>query len=488
MSKLQKLFKHTFIYGLATVLPRVISLILTRLYVQELNSTADFGVYSGLFVYLILGNVLLSYGMETAFFRFMNKEEDKRKVQSTALTSLFVSSLSFFVVALFARNFISEWLQYDVNLITFCIIILTLDALVVIPFAQLRNEGKSLTYVIIKIGNVTVNLLLNLFFFLLLPKLKDNAFWDFFYFENQVYYIFISNIMASLLTLVVLLPIYFKIRLDFSFVLWKKMFRYAFPVLIAGIAFAVNEGFDRVFLRMLLPVETADNTIGIYSACYKMGVFMTLFVTAYKLGVEPFFFSNAQNKDAPQTYALVTEYFTIFGAFILLFITVFTDIFKRILINNPAYWEALWVVPVVLLANLCLGIYHSLSVWYKVTDRTQFGAYISILGMVITILLNFLLIPVISYKGAALATLATYLVMMLVSYFVGQRKYPIPYNINKILFYLIFSVLASFFTFYIFDRNMYVGTFLLLLYIFVVFQKEAGIRKMLKAYLSKKKA
>ncbi|MFK8296759.1 polysaccharide biosynthesis C-terminal domain-containing protein [Capnocytophaga cynodegmi] len=488
MSKLQKLFKHTFIYGLATVLPRVISLILTRLYVQELNSTADFGVYSGLFVYLILGNVLLSYGMETAFFRFMNKEEDKRKVQSTALTSLFVSSLSFFVVALFARNFISEWLQYDVNLITFCVIILTLDALVVIPFAQLRNEGKSLTYVIIKIANVTVNLLLNLFFFLLLPKLKDNAFWDFFYFENQVYYIFISNIMASLQTLVVLLPIYFKIRLDFSFVLWKKMFRYAFPVLIAGIAFAVNEGFDRVFLRMLLPVETADNTIGIYSACYKMGVFMTLFVTAYKLGVEPFFFSNAQDKNAPQTYALVTEYFTIFGAFILLFITVFTDIFKLILINNPAYWEALWVVPVVLLANLCLGIYHSLSVWYKVTDRTQFGAYISILGMVITILLNFLLIPVISYKGAALATLATYLVMMLVSYFVGQRKYPIPYNINKILFYLIFSVLASFFAFYVFDRNMYVGTFLLLLYIFVVFQKEAGIRKMLKGYLSKKKA
>ncbi|GIM50976.1 polysaccharide biosynthesis protein [Capnocytophaga cynodegmi] len=488
MSKLQKLFKHTFIYGLATVLPRVISLILTRLYVQELNSTADFGVYSGLFAYLILGNVLLSYGMETAFFRFMNREEDKSKVQSTALTSLFVSSLSFFVVALFVRNFISEWLQYDVNLITFCIIILTLDALVVIPFAQLRNEGKSLTYVIIKIANVIVNLLLNLFFFLLLPKLKDNAFWDFFYFENQVYYIFISNIMASLLTLIVLLPIYFKIRLDFSFDLWKKMFRYAFPVLIAGIAFAVNEGFDRVFLRMLLPVETADNTIGIYSACYKMGVFMTLFVTAYKLGVEPFFFSNAQNKDAPQTYALVTEYFTIFGAFILLFITVFTDIFKLILINNPAYWEALWVVPVVLLANLCLGIYHSLSVWYKVTDRTQFGAYISILGMVITILLNFLLIPVISYKGAALATLATYLVMMLVSYFVGQRKYPIPYNINKILFYLIFSVLASFFTFYVFDRNMYVGTFLLLLYIFVVFQKEAGIRKMLKVYLNKKKA
>ncbi|MFK8301753.1 polysaccharide biosynthesis C-terminal domain-containing protein [Capnocytophaga stomatis] len=486
MSKLQKLFKHTLIYGLATVLPRVISLILTPLYVDKLNSTADFGVYSTLFVYLILGNVLLSYGMETAFFRFVNKENDKRKVQSTALTSLFISSLSFLIIALLARNFISEWLKYDVNLITFCIIILTLDALVVIPFAQLRNAGKSLTYAIIKIGNVTVNLLLNLFFFFVLPKFENNSFWGFLQIENQVYYIFIANAIASLLTFIVLLPIYFQIRFGFSFALWKQMLRYGFPILIAGIAFAVNEGFDRVFLRMLLPFETADATIGIYSACYKMGVFMTLFVTAYKLGVEPFFFSNAQDKNAPQTYALVTEYFTIFGAFILLFITVFIDVFKLFLIPNAAYWEALWIVPVILLANLCLGVYHSLSVWYKVTDRTHVGAYISILGMLITVLLNFLLIPVISYKGAALATLATYVVMMLTSYFIGQKKYPIPYNVRKIGFYLGFSVLASFLSFYVFGRNIYVGISLLLLYIFAVFQKETEIKKRLKSVLTKR--
>ncbi len=453
-------------------MPRVLTLLLTRLYVDKLD-TDKFGIYSGLFVYLILGNVLLSYGMETAFFRFMNKNINREKVQSTALTSLFVSSLLFLIVAFSLRNYIAEWLNYDVRFITYSIYILVFDALVVIPFAWLRNQGKSLTYAVLKIGNVVVNLSLNLFFFLILEKESVKV-------ENGVYYIFMSNLVASLLTFVVLLPLYFRIKLRFSFSLWKEMFRYAFPVLIAGIAFAVNEGFDRVFLRMLLPADTADATIGIYSACYKMGVFMTLFVTAYKLGVEPFFFSNAQEKNAPQTYALITEYFTIFGAFILLFISVYTDFFKFLFIRDSAYWEALWVVPVILLANLCLGIYHSLSVWYKITDRTNFGAYISVIGMIITVILNFLLIPIISYKGSALATLATYFVMMSVSYFVGQKKYPIPYNIKKMSFYLIFSVLSSFLVFYVLDRNVYVGTVFMLIYILIVIKKEPQLQKILK--------
>lgn len=264
------------------------------------------------------------------------------------------------------------------------------------------------------------------------------------------------------------------------------MVRYAFPILVAGIAFAVNEGFDRVFLRMLLPAETAEATIGVYSACYKMGVFMTLFVTAYKLGIEPFFFSNAHDKNAPKTYALITEYFTIFGAGMLLFITVFTDLFKKILIPTPAFWEALWIVPIILLANLCLGIYHSLSVWYKITDRTHFGAYLSVLGMIITVTLNFVLIPIIGYKGSALATLATYWVMMLVSYWVGQKKYPIPYNTKKIGMYLTISIVFSFLSFYIFNRNLYIGIFLLLIYVGIVLLKEPEITQRLKSIRTRK--
>jgi len=313
---LRKLFKDTIIYGIATVLPRVLTLLLTRLYVNKLD-TADFGIYSGLFVYLILGNVLLSYGMET------DKGEQKKKVQSTALTSLTISSLVFLLLAYLLRYAIASWLNYDVQYIAFAIYILVLDALVVIPFAWLRNKGKAKLYAMVKIGNTALNLALNIYYlnYLSAENLATNG---------GVYYIFLANVIASLATFIVLLPIYLKIRFKFYYPLWKEMMIYAFPVLLAGIAFAVNEGFDRVFLRMLLPADTADGTIGIYSACYKMGVFMNLFVTAYKLGIEPFFFSSAQDKNAPKTYARITEYFIVCGGFILLFITVFTDVFKLI--------------------------------------------------------------------------------------------------------------------------------------------------------------
>ncbi|MDO5608046.1 MAG: oligosaccharide flippase family protein [Capnocytophaga sp.] len=472
MSNLKRLFKHTFIYGIATVLPRFLSLFLTPLYV-DLLPTSDYGIYSGLLAYLIMGNVLLSYGMETAFFRFMNKNADRKKVQSTALSSLFISSLVFFVVAWLLRENIARWIRYDEAFVSYSIAILTLDALVVIPFAWFRNEGKPVRYAVVKIGNVGVNLLLNLFLFLLLPKLAENGnFWNNLIFENKVHYIFIANLTASLLTFLVLLPIYFKIRLGLSRLLLSQMLRYAYPVLIAGIAFSINEGFDRIFLRMLLPADTADTTIGIYAACYKMGVFMTLFVTAYKLGVEPFFFSNAKEKDAPQTYASVTLYFTIFGSFVLLFVTVFTDWLKYLLIPNSDYWEALWIVPIILLANLCLGIYHSLSVWYKVTDRTNYGAIISVVGAVITIIANFTLIPLWSYKGAALATLAAYSSMLLISYCIGQKKYPIPYSLQKIGLYFGYSVIASLLVFYVFNRTLLIGVFFLVGYLLMVFFLE----------------
>ena len=422
---LRKLFKDTIIYGIATVLPRVLTLLLTRLYVNKLD-TADFGIYSGLFVYLILGNVLLSYGMETAFFRFMNKGEQKKKVQSTALTSLTISSLVFLLLAYLLRYSIASWLNYDVQYIVFAIYILVLDALVVIPFAWLRNKGKAKLYAMVKIGNTALNLGLNIYYLNYLSAETLTA-------NGGVYYIFLANVIASLATFIVLLPIYLKIRFKFYYPLWKQMMIYAFPVLLAGIAFAVNE-------------------------------FMNLFVTAYKLGIEPFFFSSAQDKNAPKTYARITEYFIVCGGFILLFITVFTDVFKLILIPNKAYWDALWIVPIILLANLCLGIYHSLSVWYKVTDRTSFGAIVSLVGMAITVVFNFALIPWLSYKGAALATLITYGAMMFISYYYGQKYYPIPYKKRKIKIFLGMSVLFSFINFYAFGNSIYIGILFLLIY------------------------
>lgn len=477
MSALKKLFKHTFIYGLATVLPRVLGLILTPLYITQLPK-ADYGIYISLMVYLIIGNVVLSYGMETAFFRFINKNDNKKEIQSTALTSILISAILFLILSVVLKDKLALWLDYELDFIMYAILILFLDALVVIPFAWYRNKEMPIKYSVIKIFNVIINLSFNLFFFLILPVLtegKKDSFLNTITFENKVHYIFISNLIASLITLLILLPLYFRIGFHFNKKLWKQMLYYAFPVLIAGLAFSINEGVDKLILRYLLPENTADAEVGGYGACYKLGVFMTLFITAFKLGVEPFFFSQANKKDAKETYANITLYFSIFGALILLFVVVYTDYLKYLLIPKESYWEALWIVPIILLANLCLGIYHNLSVWYKITDRTKFGAYISVFGAIVTLALNFILIPFISYKGSAIATLAAYGSMMILSYYFGQKKYPIPYNLKKIGSYLGVSILFSFLSFYVFERNILIGSGLLLVFLVIVYYSEKDL-------------
>lgn len=483
MVRLMHLFKHTAIYGLATVLPRLLGLVLTPLHIKNLHES-EYGIYQGIFAYMILGNVLLTYGMETAFFRFVNKESDKDKIQSTAITSLFFSTLSFFIVAWSLQDYIADWTNYSRVFVKYAIVILVLDTWAVIPFAWFRNNGKSINYTLIKIGNVCINLGLNLFFFLILPQwIPHSSLWKWLDFEEKIHYVFIANLTASLLTFLLLLGVYRKIKFGFSFVFWKKMLRYSLPVLVAGIAFSINEGFDRIFIRMLYPDNIADAIVGIYAACYKMGVFMTLFITAYKLGVEPFFFSMASDKKAPSTYASVTQYFIAFCSFIVLVVSTYTDIFKQILIPNVAYWEALWIVPLILIANMFLGIYHSLSVWYKVTDRTHYGAYISLIGGVITIVGNWMLIPIIGYRGSAITTLLAYGGMMLISYLIGQRKYPIPYRLFPIGIYLSLSIITSVLNFYFLNRNIWSGSFFILLYVIVVIYFE---RKVIRNFFKNK--
>lgn len=492
MGALQKLFKHTFIYGLATVLPRLLSFVLTRLYTDKLP-TENYGIYAALFVYLMIGNVVLSYGMETAFFRFMNKDQSKEKVQSTALSSILMTAIGFLVVAYIMKDFIAFVLDFDVQFIVYGIWILFLDALCIIPFAWMRNNEMPLRYSYIKIFNVVVNLGFNLFFFLALTQvLATSTFfdtWDWIVFDNQVHYIFIANVIASLVTFLIVLPMYFKIGIQFDLAIWKKMIRYAIPVLIAGVAYTVNEGFDRILLKYLLPEDVAEKTVGIYAACYKLGAFMTLFVTAFKLGVEPFFFSHANSKNSKSIYADTTLYFTIFGTFIFLFVVAYSDVFKLILIPNPAYWDAIWIVPFILLANLCLGIYHNLSVWYKITDRTSFGAYVSLFGAFLTLGLNFLLIPLISFKGSAIATLIAYSAMMLVSYYYGQKNHPIPYNLKKIGSYLGVSIVFSALSFYVFDRNIVVGTLFVLVFLVLIYKLEnQELKRLIQSLRSRKQS
>lgn len=474
MSLYKNLFKQTLIYGLATVLPRMISFLLNPLYVDRLPRQ-EFADVSIVFAWLVFFNVVMSYGMETSFFRFYNKEENKKNVISTATISIFWSSIAFLFLALLNRKILASWSGIEVEYVTYTIWILTLDALVIIPFSKLRAEKRPMVYAAIKIGSVVLNFSLNIFFLAILPNLAQQnptGFLNTIYYENfQVGYIFVSNLIASLLTFAVLSTDYLKIRWRFDFQLWKQMMKYGFPILVAGIAFAINEHFDKILLEWL---HVSKSDIGAYAACYKIGMFMVLFRTAYTLGIEPFFFSHASNENAKQTYATITKYFVIFGSFICFFVIVFIDLLKRPLVPNPDYWNAIKVVPLIVVANFFLGIYTNLSVWYKLIDRTKIGAYISIIGALVTLALNYLLIPSMSYYGSAIATIAAYGSMMIISYKMGQKHYPIPYDMNKILSYLGITIVFSAISFYIpfLRENYYIKVLLLALFMYFIYYNE----------------
>ena len=484
MGLYKNLFKQTAIYGLATVLPRMLSFLLVRLYTGILP-TAEYGEVSILLSWMVFFNVILSYGMETAFFRFYNSEKDKQNVIATTTISIFWSTIFFLFGALIFRNSLAALANVDVQYITYSIWILALDALVIVPFSKLRANQRPIMYAAIKIGNVMVNLILNIFFLLFLPKLAQNnpnSIWDNLYIDHfEIGYIFVANLLASLLTLVVLSPNYLSLNRKFDTVLWKKMMQYGLPILVAGIAFAVNEHFDKILLGYLLPENIAKSEVGAYSACYKLGLFMVLFATAFRLGIEPFFFSHSGNEKAPETYAVITKYFVIMGSLILLAVIVFADVLKIMLLDNRAYWEAMKVVPLIILANFCLGIYNNLSVWYKLTDKTKIGAYISIVGAVLTLVLNYLLIPKYSYYGSAIATIAAYGSMMVISYVLGNKYYPIPYDMNKIGGYLGLSILFSAISFYGFRENYFVGIPLLIGFMyFVYYNEKETLKRMLR--------
>ncbi len=489
MSLFKKLFKQTFIYGLATVLPRMLSFLLVPIYTEVMPPGA-YGEVSLIFAWFAIFNVLLAYGMETAFFRFFNGKENKDGVISTALISLMVTSILFAVVALTFSEPFAAALNIEYQYIKYVILILALDALTVIPFAWLRANERPIRYAFIKIFNVSINLGLNIFFLLLLPSLAGSnpeSLLNVIYIEDfEISYIFISNLFASGVTLLLLSRLYLRAKYRFDSHLWRQMIKYSLPVMIAGIAFTINEVFDRIMLSELLPEDIAKGEIGKYNACYKLALFMTLFATAFRLGIEPFFFSHATSENPKKAYAQITDYFVVLGSVILLSVVVYSDILKIILVRDEAYWEAMPIVPVILLASFCLGIYHNLSVWYKVTDRTRFGAYFSLVGAGLTIVINYLFIPKIGYYASALATLAAYGTMMTLSYFYGRKYYRVPYNLRKIVFYSTISILMSFLSFYVFNRDLIIGTVFLLVFLILVYRMEKDfLRRILMSFTTK---
>lgn len=481
MSSLKRFLKDTIIYGIAAVLPRAITILLVNLHTSTLQAD-KYAVNTDYYVYAAYFNALLTYGMETAFFRFFSKEKEKGEVLSTSFISLFVTTLLFLIIAFFFSNSIAAFFGFK-NELFFQILIITLalDTLVVIPFAYLRVTNKPIQFTAVKLINITVFAVFNIFFLAYIPyALKQeislpNFVVNYYNAYPQVMHIFVSGLLASAVTFIILCPSIFQFKIQFNAALLKKMLRYGIPIMIGSLAFVTNENLDKILLGNMI----GNYQMGIYAACYKLGVFMTLYIMAFRLGAEPFFFNQATKKNAPETYAKILTWFTIFGALFMLIVVVFLDAFATILLGNTAYFEGLKIVPIILLANLFLGIYNNLSIWYKLTDKTKYGMYFSIIGASITIIFNVMMIPKIGFMASAWATLCAYAFMMVISYFVGKKHYKIPYNLKKTGSYILVSILFSSFSFFLFRGNHIISIALILLFLSGIYSSEKTTLKKL---------
>lgn len=474
MSALKRFFKDTIIYGIAAVLPRAINIILVKLHTSKLTAE-KYAVNTDYYVYAAYFNALLTYGMETTFFRFFSKEKDKGKVLSTSFISLATTTFLFLVTMLLFSNQISIFFGFN-NPLFFKLLIWTtvLDTMVVIPYAYLRVTNRPIRFTTYKVLNILIFAFFNLFFLWFIPyALKHNISLPKYLVTSyqeipKVIFIFIAGTIASASTFILLLPTFFKFKFQFDKALLIKMLRYSIPILFAGLAYVTNENLDKLLLGSML----GEQQMGVYAACYKLGVFMTLFIMAFRLGAEPFFFNHSEEKNATKTYAIILNWFVIIGAFFMIIIIAFIDLFAAILLGSEEYFEALMIVPIILLANLLLGIYHNLSIWYKLTDKTRFGMYFSIIGATITIIFNVVMIPEIGFMASAWATLIAYGVMMLMSYFIGKKYYPVPYDIKKTLSYLISAITLSYLSFNYFRENYLISVILVLLFGILIFINE----------------
>ncbi len=500
MKPLKVLFGQTIVYGMGTIVPRLLNYLLLTPFYTYIFIANEYGVITELYAYVAFLFVILTYGMETTFFRYSQNANDASKVFGTSsLTLAFTSLLFIFTVVSFSGQ-ISGFLQYPSNpeYIIILAIIIGFDAFLAIPFAQLRLENKAFRFALIKIINVLVNIGFNLFFLLICPEIEEanpDSLLLYFYNSNiGVGYAFISNLIATLITFILLLPVIIKTSFSYSFDLLKKMLSYSLPLLIVGIAGMINEVSDKILFKFLLriPEGTADKhlyvleQLGIYGANFKLAVLMTLFIQMFRYAAEPFFFSHAKDKDSRELYATIMKYFVIFGLFIFLIVTLYLNIFKYFI--GPEFRIGLHIVPVVLLANLFLGILFNLSFWYKLTDKTLYGALIAVTGSVITIVLNVILIPKFGYTGAAWAHFFCYATMLILSFILMRRFYPIPYDIKRIGFYILLALLIYFLTSYLSIQDptlkIAVNSLFIIAYLAIIFifEKENILTRKGKSY------
>ena len=438
MNPLKRLASQTAIYGVSSVLGRFLNYLLVPLFTYTF-APAEYGVVAEFYAYMGFLAVLLVFGLETGYFRFRSGgERPPAVVYATVLRFLILSNSAFLLAMVVFSQPLAEILRYPdrPELIWWTAAILALDSIGAAAFARLRAEERPVRFAVVKLVEIGTNIGLAVFFILLCrrafesdPQSLLGRLWDP---AIGVGYVFIANLAASGLKLALLAPHLRDGLRGFDATLFGRMIRYSLPMVIIGLAGIVNEMLDRAALKYLLPYDNETNMaqLGIYSACYKLSILMTLFIQAFRYAGEPFFFAHAKESNARNTYALVLTWFVIFCVFIFLLVTLFLDIFQYFV--GSAYREGLHVVPVLLLANLLLGVYVNLSIWYKLTDRTLMGAYVSVAGAVITVILLVTLVPRWGFAGAAWAHLACYGFMVTASYLLGRRFYPVPYDLWRV--------------------------------------------------------
>lgn len=498
MSTLKTFAGQTLIYGLSTVIARLLNFVLTPILVK-VYPAAIYGILTNLYSWAAILNAILAFGMETTFFRYLQKHEDeKERVYNTTFFFILLTSIVFIVGTLLFAKDISIWLFDEkgperVIYIYYFSFILTADALAVIPFAQIRAKGRPLRFGLIKLANILIFVSFTLLFIIFLPYVVKNnlpgAEWLSTWLNHQwIGYVFLANLISSIVTLILLIPELSQIKLQADKKLMKEMLWYSIPILIANLSFIINENLDKIFLTKLLPLDTGVRDLGIYGACSKIAIFLSIFIQAFRLGAEPFFFSHAKNPNARKTYAVIMDYFIIAISLAVVALVANMEILKYFIkggnaIQQAQYWSGLPVVPILLMGYVFLGIYMNLSIWYKLSDQTKFGLYISGVGAIITIVLNIILIPKYSYFASAWITMSAYFVMMALSYFLGQKNYPIPYHIRKNICYIGAAALISWISFYLFSRNLIIGNTLFFIFIIITFLVEK--KQLLKLIIKK---
>ena len=473
MSIIKKLASQTAVYGLSTMLGRFLNYALVPLYLSKFTP-AEYGVVSVMFTYASFMAILFAMGLETAFFHFSKQTNEPAKVFSTATFTLILTGFTAVFAARWMGPQISDWMGYPQypQLIEYLVLILAADAISALGFAWLRQQEKPWSFAYIRLSNIGINILATLLLLVAAPTYGQfvlstdpakTAQFLWIHFDaqsfqsanaisfahwcsaqakptNMILNIFISNLLASLFTLPMLGKTFANLKNGFDVVLLKRMLTYSLPLIVVGLAGMINETLDRVLLKKLLPADIADAEIGMYNAFYKLSLVLTLFVQAFRFAAEPFFFSKNGDADAKATYAYVMRFFVYVSGGIYLTTMVFMPWIAPLLMQNPLYYtnsKGLSIIPVLLGANLCLGIYYNLSIWFKLSGKTKMGGAIAALGAVVTLLGNYLFIPKYGFVASAYTTLAAYALLVILGYAFGQKNYPIPYQV-----WLLLSVLA----------------------------------------------